>query len=282
MKRFLNKTWIFAVAIAVVAASAVFLYSGIRAAQEAGRGAVTQVETPVRSLPPSFQMMQDENAFFSPDYLLTFDESVSEMPSAKDLTVEEAADQAANVLIQIFSAELDGEVCNALFTSAESVGFGGGEWLIWFGTAGKKRDGYYVLLGSLDGSLRGFGRSVERPFDETHRAQVFNREQYEAYRYECAGQARALMEAWFAGDQAIARVEPFGDWELFAGDAETVEGIGVMIDIWLTDGTMMEFYFDPDAGGLMSGYLMESSGLQSASAGEAAYAEENQASAVEG
>jgi hypothetical protein len=270
VRAFLTKAWVFLTAAGAGAASTALLTGVIRAAR-AGNHKLEWQDTPAVSVSgapdvssrPEPEEAPTEPPYDAPEFLLVFNETVSDMPSAKDIDLWDAADMAAKQIYQCFNADLEGEICNASYYDMSGVvpeGPGGrGSWMFEFGdvTPGTRR--YIIQIDSISGEAFYLYWYVNREADladyDTYEA-VVQPEDFESFLSEVRVRSRRLAEAYFAGSGNVVQVDVdvFGEGS-YAGQywPETMLGYApsVFAYVRLDNGTDLQLYYSAAYGELV-------------------------------
>lgn len=269
---FLKKSWVPVVAAGAIILSAVLLATSIRVARSVDQ---TYLEPnawdamPAVATPPP-QSEQANSDYTAPEYFIAFDTSAG-LPSAKDISVKEAADTAALLLTQLFDAQLDGEICHAYFETSDMRVDNTGRWQIQFGSNTFGATRYVVGLDSLSGKPASATKYifmeeavnsaqtdaapaiVEMPQTED----VVAPADYPAFREAAIVKARGLAQQYFTEGRSVDEVLCSNmDYDIGGAESWVDTGLGyapdISVKVLLSDGSSIVFVF-----GTREGFLKE-------------------------
>ncbi len=276
---FLKKSWVPVVAAGAIILSAVLLATSIRVARSVDQ---TYLEPnawdamPAVATPPP-QSAQANSDYTAPEYFMAFDTSAG-LPSAKDISVKEAADTAALLLTQLFDAQLDGEICHAYFETSDMRVDNTGRWQIQFGSNTFGATRYVVGMDSLSGKPTSatkyiFNENVEAAIKMAQEANatdaapaeiqlpnekdVVSPADYPAFREAAIIKSRQLAQQYFSDAGSVNEVLCSNmDYDIAGAKVWEDTGLGyapdISVKVLLSDGSGIVFVF-----GTREGFLKE-------------------------
>ncbi len=230
---------------------------------------------------------KQEDSYIVPTYLLAFDET-NELPAAKDIGVEQAAEIAAKFASQVLGANLDGEICQAVFNSAHVSMDNRGSWTMQFGsnTPGDLR--YIVSMDSVSGEISYATKYYYAKMEEAEASKIASEmedvvlpNEYVAFREAMIKDAQRLAKEYLLDGRKILSVRANKQEDAFSNEAswgDTQLGFPPHISVYilLEDHSEIQLIYALKEGFLKEVYVNKQSYLTPDTAAQAATVQPNE------